>query len=96
MIEDNPSFLTSKEINKLNDENQFIWDEFKRTFNFNNTYLAKIEYSNSKDKLDSNLEIYHSKYRRIAFIQWKSWKQSLMLLKKNPYLAEHHTLRRKK
>ena len=65
VIEDNPHYLPSEEINRRNDEGKFLGEEFERTINFPNGYVAKIEYWNSKDNQEPNRGIYHSKFRKL-------------------------------
>ena len=66
------SHISREEVVKLIDEGKVIGEEFERTMNFPNGYVAKIEYWNSKNKQDPNLGIYRSKYRRMILLDEKN------------------------
>ena len=86
-IEDNPHYLPLDEINKLIDNGKFIGEEFERIMNFSNGYVAKIEYANSKNKQDSNLGIYRSKYMRLKLFNENN--QIIAdVLQENPHFGE--------
>ena len=86
-IENNPHYLSSNEIDKLIDEGEFIGDEFERTMNFPNGYVAKIEYWNSKNKQDPNLGIYRSKYMRMILLN-ETNHVIVDVLQENPHFGE--------
>ena len=71
-IENNPNHLPSSEIKRLNDKGEFIGEEFERTINFANGYVAKIEYSHSENKQQINQGIYFSKYRHMILLNEKN------------------------
>lgn len=82
-IENNPNYLLSSEIKRLNDEGKFIGEESERCINFPNGYAAKVEYWNSKEEQEPNLGIYRSKYRRLILLNENSQVIS-EVIQKNP------------
>ena len=82
-IEINPDYLPPDEIKRLTEKGEFIGEEFERTINFPNGYVAKIEYWNSKDEQKPNLGIYRSEYRKLILLNEKNQVIS-EVIQKNP------------
>lgn len=65
-IQDNPDKIPDEELLHIHEDGLLVGDEYERVVNFDNGWVAKVEYWMTLDARDENFGRYAAKFRRIV------------------------------